>query len=925
MENNNKIFLTHIPLNLKRYIASHPRHPVTDYHDKVDATILFVDVSGFTAMSEELAKIGKEGAEELSGILSMYFNRMIKIAAGYGGIIAKIAGDAMSVVFERGAHKHWNTITRKAFSCALSMQEAVKEFTDIKVKGGTFTISMKIGIGSGILYSQVVGTEELGLEYIIAGRAVDNSAEAEHHADKGEIWVDEFTMEKSKADFDKSVDGYWRLRNLENLSKPHKTPYISPDAIAIEKITPFAPGKIGEQLRLGNPAIFNEHRLVSVVFVNFFGLDFENDLKVGDKLQEYYTKMQVIVNKYKGRLNEFEAGDKGCKIILFFGAPTSHENDAERAVLCSLAIREEGKKLPFVTHQNVGITTGYVFTGFVGGEKRQIYTAIGDKVNLSARLMQAAENSEVLCDDESYEICKEFFLFSDPEDIRVKGKSQKVTVYKVQEGKFINTIELQEPEYKLPMVGRKEELNTISEAMNSALKGQGQIVGITAEAGMGKSRLNAEAIKLAMSKGFIGFGGMTQSYGTKIPYLVWHNLLRGFFNVSTELSREEQINKLKKGLADYNPQFVQRLPLLGTALGIDIPDNDLTRSFDAKLRKASLEALITDVIRIRAEREPLFLVFEDCHWIDPSSLDLLNYLARNIVNYPVVMMLVYRPIQIDQIKWPFDKYTHFTEIELKEFTDTESSELIKLKLEGLSLPEFFIKRITEKAQGNPFFIDEMINLLQDKEVDIYNEKALREIEVPDSLYNLIISRIDRLNESEKLTIKVASVIGRLFRAEWLYGIYPINVQEKAIKDNLGRLSRLDLTPLDRPEPELVYLFKHIVTQEVAYNSLSFSARRKLHEKMAEYIEGNYKDSIDEYLDYLTHHYGNTDRQDKIVYYLEKVARKAKEQYANEVAIEAYEHLIDILSEWENAEPPIQEHLVNQMLKLDPNWGEDVEA
>ena len=371
---------------------------------------------------------------------------------------------------------------------------------------------------------------ELALKYAELEHILTQEAEYKFNQ-----WKEKALTDEAKALFEK-----WKQTTTEQIRKD-----------AILRSAHVLIGKIGEQIRLGKTKFFNEHRLVTVVFVSFSSLDFENDVHVGDKLQQYYSTMEEIVDKYNGRLNEFEAGDKGCKIILFFGAPTSYENDTERAILCSLAIRKEGKKLPFIKTQSIGITTGYVFTGFIGGEKREIYTAIGDKVNLSARLMVAAQPGEILCDKDTYEAAKTSFHFSDSRNIRVKGKQDEVTVYAIKGAKFINNLELQEPEYKLPMVGRKQELKKINELMELALKGSGQIIGITADAGMGKSRLNTEVIKLAMSKGIIGFGGMTQSYGTKVPYLVWHNLLRGFFNLPPELPRQEQIERLKKKLESF--------------------------------------------------------------------------------------------------------------------------------------------------------------------------------------------------------------------------------------------------------------------------------------------------------------------------------------------------------------------------------------
>ncbi len=490
----------------------------------------------------------------------------------------------------------------------------------------------------------------------------------------------------------------------------------------------------------------------------------------------------------------------------------------------------------------------------------------------------------------------------------------------VQAGK---TPTFQEPRYTLPMVGRQAELQSIARRLSLARQGQGQIVGITAEAGMGKSRLAAEAVHLAVQQGFQPAGGECLSHGTNTPYLVWRNLLGGLFGLDPAAPPETQQHQLEARLAGINPAWVQRLPLLGTALNLPIPENDLTRSLEPRLRKSSLEDLVSAYIRQVAQQSPLLLALEDCHWIDPLSNDLLEMVGRSLASAPVLMLVVYRPAEAHGPQPAVTHLPHFSEIRLAEFTPQEAGQLIELKLSQLfgaaqNIPAEFIQRITQRAQGNPFYIDEMINLIHDRGIDPCDLGALQNFTLPDSLHSLIISRIDQLSEAPKITLKVASVIGRSFRASWLWGAYPALGAPEQVKTHLTQLSALDITPLDQPEPELEYLFKHIVTREVAYESLALSTRSMLHGEISAYIERTYQGDLERYLDLLAHHYGLSPNTAKQAEYFRKAGQAAQAAYANQAAIEYYQRLLPLLQGAERVEIMLA---LGEVWQLTGRWSE----
>jgi adenylate cyclase len=567
-------------------------------------------------------------------------------------------------------------------------------------------------------------------------------------------------------------------------------------------------------------------------------------------------------------------------------------------------------------------------------------------------LMQAAMPGQILVSKIAQQAAAKAFTWEKLPDIQVKGKAEPVPVFSLVTLKEHHAVRLQEPQYALPMVGREAELALIEQKLTQVLQGRGQLIGISAEAGMGKSRLVAEAIRMASELELVGYGGECQSYGTNSSYLVWQSIWRGLFDLDPAWSLDAHVQALETQLGWIDPTLVPRLPLLGAVLNLSIPDNELTRSFDAKLRKTSLETLLVDYLRARAREIPLFFVLEDCHWLDPLSHDLLEVIGRAIADLPVLLILAYRPLELGRVHpvgtahpagtgtahpvgtgtshpagtsqaLRVSQLPHFTEVQLADFTPREAEQLIGLKLmqffgSQAEVPPALIARITERAGGNPFYIEELLNYIRDRGIDPQDSQALEQLELPTSLHSLILSRIDQLTESQKITLKVASAIGRLFTAAMLWGVYPQLGGWQRVKADLDALSHLDLTPLDAPEPELTYLFKHIVTREVAYETLPYATRAMLHTQIGQYIERTYPDSLDQYVDLLAFHYDRSQNEAKQREYLLKAGEAAQADYANAAAINYYQRVLRLLPAAERVTVMLK---LGQVLELVGEWDE----
>ncbi len=478
--------------------------------------------------------------------------------------------------------------------------------------------------------------------------------------------------------------------------------------------------------------------------------------------------------------------------------------------------------------------------------------------------------------------------------------------------------------YVLPLVGRTDELAQLEADREATAAGRGKIVGVSAEAGMGKSRLIAEFVRSSRRRGLSVAMGECQSFGTGTSYFVWREIWRTLLGVKEDATPDVQAQQLEDALRAVDPDLVARAPLLDAMFGLSIPDNDLTRSFDAKLRKTSLENLLADYLRKRAQTEPQVLVLEDCHWLDPLSRDLVDVVARVVASRVLraaSSSLVYRPEAALPQGLGLAQLPQIEELPLAALDEAHMTELARAKLVQLFEDEtdstqLLVELVVGRAQGNPFYVEELLNYVHAQEIDPADERALRSLELPGSLHSLVLSRIDTLSESPRRTLKVASVVGRVFRAPMLPGVYPELGTIGDVRAHLATLRLLDLVNPDREEDES-YLFRHAVTQEVAYESIPYALRIDLHGHVGRFIEHDEPDAIDRNIDLLAHHFWLSDDEERKRAYLRRAGEAAQAAYANASAIDYFERLAPLLPETERAAVLLK---LGKVLELVGDWA-----
>jgi len=833
--------------------------------------VLFADIVGFTPLSAALAEAGRHGAEELSTLLNRFFARMVDLVTGHGGTVASFAGDAITALFPLpGPARAQAAATRRAVDCALAMQAASQEFRDVPTAAGTFTLAMRAGLGAGGVLLAVVGDPATRLEHVLAGAALDRAVAAERLAAQGQVRLDPALQ---LADPGAEVAG--------GPARPRRPPPAGAAEVAEERLAAFLHPAIAERVRQGQVGLVDERRTVTMAFVGFSGLAADPAAAI-DRLQRFVAAAVRVIGRWGGHLRQVDLGDKGSLLVVAFGAPVRHEHQEERALRCCMDLLA----LPGGPVR-AGVTTGRAWCGEVGSAARREYAVVGDTVNLAARLMEAAPPGQALVDRSTWEGAGGTATARRLEPLAVRGRDGQVDVWAVA-GMGERAGPPDRPLAAGSMVGRAAELAEVRAAVARVAAGQAVVLAIVGEPGIGKSRLAAEAVGQARELGFTTATGASRSLGPDTSYLPWRAIWRALLGLDPWSSLDEQRHALAA-------RFGEQAPLLGPVLNLPIPENELTGPLDPAARAELLRPLLAGELRALARSAPLALLLEDCHWIDPSSQALLEHLAGDLAGQPVLLVATARPTDGGrQANGALAALPHHRQVALGELAPADAAELARERARQLfgerapPAPEV-IDRVVERAGGNPLYLEELLSLVHGR-----GPGPGDDLDLPDSVERVVLARLDQLSEGEKAVVKVASVVGSRFRAEWISGCYPAAGSPAEVTGHLRRLEALRLTPLQTTEPAPEYGFRHAITREVTYNSLTLRMRTQLHERVGAHIEATFPDRLAQFADTLAYHYGRTGRTDKQRVWFRAAADAARDAFANQAAIAEYQRLLPLL-------------------------------
>ena len=616
--------------------------------------------------------------------------------------------------------------------------------------------------------------------------------------------------------------------------------------------------------------MLGERRIVTMLFCDVRGstaaasaLDPETWAEIMKGAFEYLI---APVYRYEGTLARL----MGDAILAFFGAPIAHEDDPQRAILAGLDILEGIGPFKKRAKQQwgldfdvrIGINTGLVVVGEVGSDLRLEYTAMGDAINLAARMEQTAQPGTLQISEHTYRLVAPLFDAQDLGGIEVKGKAEPVHAYRILAPKAMPGQMRGVQGLQSVLVGRDRELATLKACVTELRRGTGQVVSVMAEAGLGKSRLVAELRRWLTDEGIIGpaeepdasrmptiawMEGRSLSYETSTPFAPFLDILAQCFPARAGASDGEKYQAILGQLAAYARERAEELaPSLATLLQVRLTGEALERVRylePPQLRERAFGA-VKKLVKGLASVQPLALVFEDLHWADATSLELLDQLLPLTDELPLMLMAVFRPQRQDR-SWQFHEaasrdYPHrYTAVQLEPLSEEETRSLVANLLHIEGLPEKLRSLILQKSDGNPFFIEEVIRSLLDTGVVVQEGahwRATRDIDsitVPDTIAGVLTTRLDRLEEDARQVIQTASVIGREFQYATLREVYQSgDMLDTALAD----LQRRGLLREKSRIPERVYSFKHSLIQDTAYSTLLLSRRRELHRRVADNME-----------------------------------------------------------------------------------------
>jgi predicted ATPase/class 3 adenylate cyclase len=885
------------------YIPMDRRHAMiggSDLPDRTYGSAVLADISGFTALTglllEEMGPT--RGAEEVLRQINPIYDQLIAELHRYHGSVINFAGDSITCWLD-------GDDGLRAVACAMAMQQLMANFETLTTPSGKIvTLAIKVGVATGPVRRFVVGDPEIQLVDVLAGATLDKMAMAEGLADKKEVVVNAEVVHNNggTAVFDVSewrhgeneADQFAVLSGMALQVSQHpwssllSTPEEIQGRLSENQLKSWLLNPVYERLKSGGDFLA-ELRPAVALFLKFSGIDFDAD-DAGPQLDAYVHWVQNILVRHEGYLLQVTVGDKGSYLYAAFGAPLAHDDDPERAVAAALELQRTPAAFNFMTPPQIGISQGRMWSGACGATTRRTYGVMGNETNMAARLMSNAQPGQILVSKRVAQMAERRYRFNHLEPIVVKGKTKPFPVSEVLSHQ---TGSLRRPAtmYAHPLVGRDGTLEQMAALLEKARVEGMQILKLEGPAGVGKSHLVAMFAENALDLGWqIAFGNC-QSINQEKSYYPWQQIFWSLLNLSPDPVPGEdsnvfitrQVQQVTQTFTGMNPEWLVRLPLLGDLLDLPIPDNATTAAFEPRLRQRALFALVTEMLTAWSKEKPLLLLVEDSHWIDEASIDLISSFSRTAEAEQILLVVAQRPPRQENAgttgKAELENLPHYHTIDLSELSQEGVASLVSHRLQGNPSP-LALSFIQAKAQGNPFFVEELVGALKEadrirlqedgtwelappvfhalrdanmlKQVNnkwvLHDNASLSAVDlgIPVSIHGTVLSRIDRLPESHKLTLKTASVIGRNFELTLLEKSHPVSPEINILQEQVEEMTAREFI---RPEQDqsayYAFLFKHNITQEVAYETLLFAQRRELHKAVGQAMEMLHPEAVEQ--------------------------------------------------------------------------------
>jgi class 3 adenylate cyclase/tetratricopeptide (TPR) repeat protein len=811
----------------------------------LDASLLGLDVSGFTALSERLSARGKLGAEELIRLISSTYAALIEIADDAGGDVLKFRGDALLILFEGDGHE------RRAAQAALGMQSYIASAGTTESTVGPVKLAMAAGLVSGPCDFFLVGLGRR--ELIVCGPSASATLALEDAAEAGEILVSPRTAAALEGVVGSERDGAFLLRPDARIDAP-SVPTRARSAAS--DLAQFLPPPLRDAIAAG--AVEAEHRHVTAAFLKFSGTD--RLVARQDQAAVELHALAEVVTEVTGELGitwlESDIDRDGGKLYLVAGAPSGSGDDEERMLRGLRAIVDAGSGMPVA----VGVNRGAAVTGPIGSASRRTYAVMGSPINLAARLAARADKGEILSTGEVLQRSRSRFETTSRQFL-MKGKEKPVTGYALGAPASVD-VEVSRPQ--LPLVGRETEVAALRDSVDAVRLRESRAVEIVGEAGSGKSRLLDELTTIAV--GFQILRAQCGPYSAATPFALFRTLLRPLIGVLPDESPEDAGVKLAAFTQAVMPDLAPWLPLLALPFDAVVPPTAEVDEIDALFRRDRLHDVL-DTFLTRLLLMPTALVAEDTHWLDDASQLLLTKLGRAAPR-PWLSILTRRPTAPEL--WGG------TVLELAPLAAEDARTLALAAAGDTVLSEEQLAAVTERAAGNPLFVRELA------------AAPAEEGALPETVESLLEARIDTLDPRDRLLLRHASVIGPTFDLDLLFEILPDEVGDPELWARLSEFVDWDDASVLR--------FRHELVRVAAYEGLSYARRQEIHLAVAAALERRSGDPHAS-AEILSLHFLAAGVYEKAWSYAVIAGDDARAKYANVDASTAYRRAIAASGGW----------------------------
>jgi class 3 adenylate cyclase/predicted ATPase len=629
--------------------------------------------------------------------------------------------------------------------------------------------------------------------------------------------------------------------------------------------------------------------------------------------------MMDAVHRYEG----YVAQSLGDGIFALFGAPIAHEDHPQRALYAALRMQEEMRRYADTLRRaggaplqmRVGVNTGEVVVRSIRKDDLHTdYVPVGHSTNLAARMEQLANPGTILVTEQTHKLTEGYFQFKALGETQVKGVDKPLPIYEVLGiGPLRTRLQVAARRGLTRFVGRQAEREQIRSALAQATAGHGQIVGVMGEPGVGKSRLFYE-FKLTLLSSCLVLEAFSVSHGKASPYLPLIELLKSYFQITLQDDDRSRREKVLGKVLALDRSLEDILPYLLTLLGVADPHAPVPQVMEDPQvrRRRTFDALKRLLVR-ESLNQPLILIFEDLHWLDSETQAFLEVLSEGVATIRMLLLVNYRP----EYRHEWGNKTYYTQLRLDPLGQEDAQALLSALLGDATALHPLKQLILAKTEGNPFFMEEVVQTLVEENVllgergNYHLEKAPTDLHISPTVHGILAARIDRLAADEKELLQTLAVIGREFSLGLLSSV--VARPEAELYRVLSHLQGAEFIYEQPAFPEVEYIFKHALTQEVAYNSLLVERRKALHERTAQATEVLFHSRLEDHYSDLAHHYSRSGNTEKAVKYLHLAGQQAVQRSANAEAISSLTTALELLKTLPDTPERAQHELTLQLL------------